>query len=165
MVDMSERKAVIFPIIPSHVSRFFDEERDIFVKFTKMKLKKGMLLIFYVSKEMVLAGEAKITKVEQLYPDVAWESYRNRIFLDREEYDKYVGFSPISREERKTKDVLVLSLSSFRKYDPTLRVPLSITPSVRYITKETYARAIFVSKRSPIFIYQPSHFTLYLHDT
>lgn len=138
MADGSDRNVVIFPVRPGHVSRFFDEERDVFVKFIKMKLKKGMLLVFYVSKEMVLAGEAKITKVEQLHPDVAWDRYGDRIFLNKEEYDKYVGVSPIGGEERKMKDVSVLSLSSFRKYDPAFRSPLSITPSGRYITTEMY---------------------------
>lgn len=138
MAGTSDSNVVIFPIRPGHVSRFFDGKRNVFVKFTKMKLKKGMLLVFYVSREMVLAGEAKIAKVERLHPNVAWDSYRDRIFLNKEEYDQYVGVSPVGGEERKMKDVLVITLSSFRKYDPASRSPLSITPSGRYITKDMY---------------------------
>ena len=82
MIYTSNRKVgAIFPIRPKHLLNIFERNRDVFVKFTKMKLEKGMALIFYVSEKKILIGQAKIKKVEKLYPDVAWELYNDRIFL------------------------------------------------------------------------------------
>ena len=126
----------IFPVLHEHVSNLFSSDRDVFVKFTKLNLESGSTIVFYVSGEKLLIGEAKVGNVERLNPDVAWSRYKDRIFLDEEEYDKYVKVSPISKEERKMSEITVFELENMRKYKKPVRSIYPVTSSGRYLTKE-----------------------------
>lgn len=126
----------IFPILREHVSNLFGGDRDVFVKFTKLNLDRSSLIVFYVSREKLLFGEAKVGHIERLNPDAAWSRYRNRVFLNEEEYDRYVRVSPISKEDRKMHEVTVFELQNMRKYKRPVRSVYPITPSGRYLTKE-----------------------------
>lgn len=126
----------IFPVLREHVSNLFGRDRDVFVKFTKLNLERGSTVVFYVSGEKLLIGEAKVGHIERLNPDVAWSRYKNRVFLDEEEYHKYVKISPISKEERKMSEVTVFELENMRKYKKPVRSIYPVTSSGRYLTKE-----------------------------
>ena len=134
----SSKVGAIFPVLEEHVLNLFKSDRNVFVKFTKMTLSKGMALIFYVSGKKVLIGQAKIENVEKLDTDVAWSLYKNRIFLKKEEYDKYVGISPISGKERKMKQITVFTFSNMKKYDSPRLTTLAVTASGRYLSKKEY---------------------------
>ena len=127
---------VIFPVLREHVCNLFSRDRDVFVKFTKWNLESGSTIVFYVSREKLLIGEAKVGNVERLNPDVAWSRYKDRIFLDEGEYDKYVRVSPISKEERKMSEVTIFELENMRKYKKPVGSIYPVTPSGRYLTKE-----------------------------
>jgi len=139
MTHTSSRKVgAIFPVLEEHVSNIFNGDHDVFVKFTKMKLKKGILLIFYVSRKKVLMGQAKIKNVEKLHPNVAWSLYNNRIFLNHKEYKKYVEISPISGKKRKMKEISAFTLTNIKKYDTPVLSTLAVTSAGRYISKREY---------------------------
>ena len=70
----------IFPVLRKHVSNLFGGDRDVFVKFTKLKLRNGSVIVFYISGEKLLSGEAKVRHIERLNPDVAWSRYKDRVF-------------------------------------------------------------------------------------
>lgn len=126
----------IFPVLREHVSNLFGRDRDVFVKFTKLNLESGSTIVFYVSGEKLLIGEAKVVRIERLNPDIAWSRYKDRVFLDEEEYDEYVRVSPISKEERKMSEVTVFELENVRKYKRPVRSIYPVTSSGRYLTKE-----------------------------
>ena len=107
-----------------------------FVKFTRLNLDNVSIIVFYVSGEKLLIGEAKVGRIERLNPDVAWSRYKDRVFLDEEEYDEYVRISPISKEERKMSEVTVFELENMRKYKKPVRSLYPVTSSGRYLTKE-----------------------------
>ena len=132
----NEMIGAIFPVLPEHVSNLFGGDRNVFVKFTKLNLRSGSTIVFYVSREKLLIGEAKVGHVERLNPDVAWSRYKNRVFLDEEGYDKYVRVSPVSKEERKMSKVTVFELKNARKYKRPVRSIYPVTSSGRYLTKE-----------------------------
>jgi len=112
----------------------------VFVKFTRLNLKSGFTIVFYVSGEKLLIGEAKIDHIERLAPEVAWAHYKGRVFLDEEEYDKYVRVSPISKEQRKMGLVTIFELENVRKYKRPVRSIYPATPSGLYLTKEMIDR-------------------------
>ena len=127
----------IFPVLPEHVPNLLDPGRDVFVKFTKLtNLRSGSTIVFYVSREKVLVGEGKVGAVEKLNPEVAWSRYKDRIFLDKEEYDSYTKISPISGEERKMRKLTVFVLNKVKTYRKPFGSIYPVTPSGRYLTKE-----------------------------
>jgi hypothetical protein len=130
----------IFPVLREHVSNLFRPNRDVFVKFTRLNLERGSIIVFYVSGEKLLIGEAEVRYVERLNPDVAWSRYKKRIFLDEEEYERYVRVSPISKEERKMREVTVFELKNVIKYAKPIRSIYPVTSSGRYLTKEMISR-------------------------
>ena len=138
----------IFPVLREHVSNLFGGDRDVFVKFTKLNLERGSTITFYVSGEKLLIGEAKVKHTERLIPYVAWSRYKDRIFLDEEEYNKYVRVSPISKEERKMGKVTVFELENARKYERPIRSIYPVTSSGRYLTKEMIDKIRSLSMRA-----------------
>jgi len=101
-----------------------------------LNLERGAKIIFYISRQITLAGESKVKKIEKLTPDVAWSRYKNRLIFNREEYDKYVRISPITKQERKMKEITVFELTNVRKYKRPIRSILPVTSSGRYLTNK-----------------------------
>ena len=126
----------IFPVLSEHVSNLFDWDRDVFVKFTNFNIKRGFTIVFYVSREQMLIGEAKVDHIEKLSPDLAWSRYKNRIFLDEEEYYKYVRVSPISGKERKMNRVTVFELRNVKQYKRPIKSMYPVTSSGRYLNEK-----------------------------
>jgi len=125
----------IFPVLPEHVPNLFDNSRDVFVKFTKLTgLKNGSVIVFYVSREKVLIGEGKIREVEKSDPETAWSRYKERIFLDKEEYDSYIKISPIGKEEMR--ELTVFTLEKTKKYRKPVDSIYTVTPSGRSVTQK-----------------------------
>ena len=112
----------IFPVLPEHVPNLFDRGRNVFVKFTKLtNLTTRSTIVFYVSREKVLVGEGKVKAIEKLNPEVVWSRYKDRIFLDKDEFDSYIKISPISGEERRMRKLDVYVLDSVKKYRKPFR--------------------------------------------
>jgi len=45
----NEIVGAIFPILPEHVQKLFDRNRDVFVKFNRLtKMRSGSMIVFYV---------------------------------------------------------------------------------------------------------------------
>ena len=126
----------IFPILPEHVSDLFSHHRDIFVKFTKLKLDRRSIIVFYVPHQKLLIGEARVQHMEKLNPTIAWSRYKDRLFLNQEEYDRYVTISPVSQEKRKMSDITVFELDNMTKYTGLVRSIYPITSSGRYLTTD-----------------------------
>jgi len=126
----------IFPILRKHASELLDKNRTVFVKFTKLNLKIGSTIVFYIPGEKLLVGEAKAGNIKKMDPVSVWRRYKNKLFLEKEEYDDYVKFSPVSREERKMKEITVFELKKVRTYEDVVRAFCPVTSSGRYLTKK-----------------------------
>ena len=126
----------IFPILRENVSNLFGGNKDVFVKFTKLKLESGSTFVFYVTREKLLIGEAKVVYIKKLKPDVAWSRYKDRVFLHKQEYDQYVKISPLSKEKRKMREITVFELENLRRYEKPVKSIYPVTSSGRYLTEE-----------------------------
>lgn len=129
----------IFPVLAKDASNLFEGSRDTFVKFTNFSLPDGSRIVFYVSCQKLLVGEGRVRHVAKLDPADAWTRYKGRLQLDREDYDKYARFSPVSKEPRKLKMITVIELDNLRRYRKPVRAFSSMTPSGHYLTKEQLA--------------------------
>lgn len=136
--ERSKTIGAIFPVLPEHVSKLFDNRR-VFVKFTKLKIETGSTIIFYVSGKKLLVGEAKVGRTQRLNPDFVWSRYGKMLFLDEEAYKDYVTISPISKERRRMRKVTVYELRDVKKYTKPIKTIYPITSSGRYLTKEMIA--------------------------
>ena len=128
----------VFPLSSAQISNLFSCNRDVFAKFTKLNLERGSKIVFYISRQKMLAGEARVEKIEKLTPDVAWSRYKNRLILNKEEFDTYVRISPITKRERKMREITVFILANVKKYRKPIRSILPVTSSGRYLTNEIW---------------------------
>jgi len=92
--------------------------------------------VFYISKEKKLIGEAKVSNIERLSPNEVWARYKDRLFLNKEEYDMYARISPISKERRKMSEMTAFELKNMRKYKRRIESTYPVTCSGRYLTRE-----------------------------
>lgn len=139
MTDNSEKTnkiGYIFPILHKHISRVFDQEHPVFLKFTKLKTENCSKIVFYVSGKKLLIGDAQVENIERLDPNVVWSRYKDRLFLNEEEYIKYTKISPISKTKRKMKTLTIYELKNPRRYKNPIESIFPVTPSGRYLTQE-----------------------------
>ena len=125
---------VIFPMIPEHVLRFFEQHKTVFVKFVSRgmhtRVREGSKLFFYESRSRKqIVGEATISRVSSGTMSEVLLEYNNGLFLNLSELREYVG----NRTEKK---MLILVLYHVRKYAAPLSVDVPITMAGRYMTKE-----------------------------
>ena len=126
----------IFPIQQQNIDPLFNQKRRVFVKFTNFtKLKKDSLIIFYLQKKLI--GEGTIQKTERIDPENAWNQYKNKIFLNKKEFENYVNFSPISKQERKKRNINVFHLK-LNKFKKPIACPYVINAAGQYISQEEY---------------------------
>ena len=110
--------------------------KDIFIKFTNLRINIGYKILFYVSKHKILVGEAIISDFEKTTPFTLWEKYSNRIYLDKDDFDNYITFSPVTKEIRKMKKITVFKLDRVKRFKKPIKPTFLITPNGRYLTKK-----------------------------
>jgi hypothetical protein len=134
----SQQKSVIgaiFPILRKHVPALFSSCKGAFAKFTSFTLEPDSILVFYVSREKLLIGQARIRRVEKLEPRLAWTRYNKKLFLDKEEYDDYAIICPVGKDRRRMSRITVFELVKAKKYQKPISSMYTVTPSGRYLTK------------------------------
>jgi hypothetical protein len=123
------------------VSRIFDEQKNVFVKYlarsTWVRLTPKNKVLFYASHDQKeIVGEAVIKTIEFLTPASVLERYGDKLFLNRDELMSYVSQQP---SRTTSKQMLVLVLSKPKKYLKGIRVKKPITMAGQYLTEENYA--------------------------
>jgi hypothetical protein len=130
----------VFPINSSQASRFFDEGRRVFVKFTNMSnFKTNSKIVLYVTKEKVLVGEGTVKIVQRMLTSEAWRKYNQDVFLNQDEYNKYASWSTIGQKTRSNAEVTVFVLKNLRRYRKSQPFK-GMTPSGRYLSEEEYSK-------------------------
>jgi len=128
---------VIFPILPEHIRRFFEQGKRVFIKFVASAhtgLRRGSKLFFYESRsKKQIVGEARIVQISSGTMDEVLLEHGADLFLTPEQLKEYVG----NRRERR---MLVLVLDGVRKYSTPLKVDRPITMAGQYMTKEIFRR-------------------------
>ncbi len=136
----NEIMGVVFPLPEYLIERFLNGTKDVFIKYLAhprgTRLSLGHKLFFYASGgERHLLGEAVIAAVKVLKPDQILEVYGERLFLSKEEFEKYSSSQP--RKDYK-KDLLVLEIKLAKRYNYPIKFPKLLTMAGRYISREMY---------------------------
>jgi hypothetical protein len=130
---------IIFPVLPHHLPRFFENHKTVFVKFVGRhslsgQIHRGSKLFFYESmgnKEVV--GEARIVEVSTGTMDEVLARHGDELFLTRTELEQYAG-------NRRAQRMLVLVLQDVKKYKVHFRLGKGLTMAGQYMTKAMYLR-------------------------
>jgi hypothetical protein len=140
MSNMDKAFGAVFPILAEQASRFFDESRKVYVKYTNMtKLGENSKIVFYASKEnKKLIGVGTIESIERTTPKIAWSRYCGQIFLNEDEYNQYVSMSPVKGKKRDGLEITVFVLKNLREYRHSCQLSDTLTPAGRYLTREEY---------------------------
>ena len=129
----------VFPIRPQHANSIFEKEKEVFVKFggRLKKLQSGAKVIFHVSGEKFLIGEAIIKSIERMTSEEVWKRYGAKLFLTRAELLEYARRSPLG-EERRKKELTVYVLTKVKKYRKPVSPKRRMTIAGYYITRDEY---------------------------
>lgn len=129
---MAEITGVTFPVPKQYMSRFFEEEKTVFIKpATAFKqLRRGMKLVFYQSHEDTgYVGEARIAMIViSDDPFQFFDTFGDAVFLTRDELREYLDTQGkwkgvrVRGGEPKKREWMALQLEDIRKYD-TIRKP------------------------------------------
>jgi hypothetical protein len=130
---------MIFPIPLRFAGRVLHEKRNVFVKYvgrgTCLQLVAKHKAIFYASRgSKEIVGEGIIERIEFLTPSEVLGKYGTRVFLSKEELEKYMMRWP----NRASKEMLVLVLSKLKEYTPHVKYRKPITMAGQYLTCEEY---------------------------
>ncbi|NJE08386.1 DUF365 domain-containing protein [Thermococcus sp. M39] len=132
---------VTFPVPKRFLDRILDGGKTVFVKPSTLRVKPGMKVVFYASREgQAWLGEAEVESVE-FFNSVEGiiGKYEEELFLTPKELREY------ERERakwhsrgRRPKPWMVLRLKNIRKYPKPVKPPRFIAVSGRYIKEKEY---------------------------
>ena len=135
--DTIQTEGIIFPFLPEHTRRFFEDEKTIFVKFfgkgnNPQRLRIGSRLFFYESeRNREVVGEARIVEISSETADAMLTKYGDALFLTPAELNEYV-------EQRREKKMLVLVLKGAKRYKTPLKLKKSLTMAGQYMTAQMH---------------------------
>lgn len=130
-----------FPIPRHFLSRILDEGKTVFVKPSTLKLKAGMKLIFYASREdQGWHGEAEVESVEYFTNvDEIIKKYEKELFLTPEELRKYErGRAKWHSRGRRPRPWMVVKLRNIKRYPKVVKPKRFIAVSGRYVKEKEY---------------------------
>jgi len=139
---MEERVVgVTFPVPKPFLDRILEEGKSVFVKPSTLRVKPGMKVVFYASREgQAWLGEAEVESVEFFNSvEEIITGYKKELFLTPKELREY------ERERRKwhsrgkrPRPWMVIKLRNTKKYPKPVKPPRFIAVSGRYIKENEY---------------------------
>lgn len=129
----------IFPVPFQFLDRFFEEGKDVFVKYPTLfkQFKRGMKLLFYSSRKInAIVGEGTIDNFLILSPSEILKRYKNRLFLTEKEFKEYSKEGGFLR--RKSKKFLVVELKAIKQFNTPVKPKKFVTVAGEYLTDERY---------------------------
>jgi hypothetical protein len=127
--------AMIYPLLRGHINRIF-QGKDVFCKYTgqrTFRINSGTKILFYASGSgRQILGEGLVDSREQLTPDELLGKYANRVFISRDELEKYRG------ERSRDLKLLVLRLRDIRKFDYPKVLSVHMTMTGMQLSKGQY---------------------------
>lgn len=132
---------VTFPIPKWFLSRILEEGKTVFVKPSTLRVRPGMKIIFYASREgQGWHGEAEVESVEHFtnVEDII-KKYKDELFLTPEELRKYEqDRAKWHSRGRRPRPWMVVKLKNIRKYPKVVKPKRFIAVSGRYIKEDEY---------------------------
>jgi len=145
---VGERKDIVgatFPVPRPLLNRILEGGKTVFVKPSTLRLRPGMKVIFYASREeQGWHGEAEVESVEHFtnVEDII-RKYKDELFLTPEELRKYER----DREKwhsrgRRPRPWMVVKLKNVRRYPKIVRPKRFIAVSGRYVGADEYGEIL-----------------------
>lgn len=138
-MDDNEIIGVIFPVPSIYLPRFFEDNKDVFVTYSKTgkNLEPGMKIVFYASYNIrALIGEGEIQKVAEISPESLMRKYKKRLFITKEELNKYAS------RHFKNKKLRVFEIAHLKRYKTPVKPSRNVTVAGELLTKEKYEKII-----------------------
>jgi hypothetical protein len=134
---LKEIRGAVFPLPHDAVERLLTGEKDVLVKFPRfLCLSSGQKLLFYDSSVHAVVGEAEISEALCESPANVWTKYGQRLFLSRDEFDKYVSTTPLGpRNTQRAPDkmVSVCILRNPKRYSSPKKLEKKMNMIGRYL--------------------------------
>lgn len=134
-----------FPVPRQLLSRILDEGKSVFVKPATLRLKPGMKLVFYASREdQGWHGEAEVESVEHFTNvEEIIKKYGSELFLTPEELRKYErDRAKWHSRGRRPRPWMVVKLKNIRKYPKVVKPKRFIAVSGRYVKEDEYREIV-----------------------
>jgi len=135
--DQKDIIGIIFPLLRSHVQRFLEGRKKVFVKFccretAPVRSQLGSRLFFYESRgSKEIVGEARISEVSSGTIEEVLSRFGDNLFLTRDELEEYA-------RGRRAKKMLVLVAENAKRYTSPLKLNEGITMAGRYMRRELW---------------------------
>ena len=141
---MEEIYGVIFPIPRQYMNRFFQDNKNVFIKPATLfrSLKPGLMFYFYQSrKDTGIVGEARIKTVTfSEDPIDFFKIFGDAIFLQKSEVEKYVSdnkkwvkMRKKHFEKTKKRPWFAIELENISKFDDKIEIQGFVPISGMYI--------------------------------
>ena len=140
---MTEEKivGVTFPVPKWFLDRILKGGKTVFVKPSTLRVKPGMKVVFYASREgQAWLGEAEVESVE-FFTNVEEiiKKYEKELFLTPKELREYERKrAKWHSRGRRPRPWMVVKLMNIRKYPKPIKPPRFIAVSGRYVKEKEY---------------------------
>jgi len=139
--DTMEIVGATFPVPRNYLDRILNEGKNVFVKPATLRIRPGMKIIFYASREdQGFHGEAEVESVEY-FTSVGEiiKKYKDGLFLTPEELRRYErDRARWHSRGRKPRPWMVVVLKNIRKYPNIVKPKRFIAVSGRYVRESEY---------------------------
>ncbi len=133
---MSDYKGLVFPLYRDIIERAVEQDKDVFVKFSRRQIDEGEELYLYESGEngrRKIVAKAIVTGSQHLKPSEVKENYSDRVFQTEEELEDYI-------RGRGNKEMLVIELEDLQYLDHPVEAPGNLTVAGLYLDDERYEK-------------------------
>jgi hypothetical protein len=133
---MSDYNGLVFPLYRDIIERAVEQDKDVFVKFSRRQIDEGEELYLYESGEngrRKIVAKATVTSSQHLKPSKVKANYSDRVFQTEEELDEYT-------RGRGNKEMLVLELDDPEYLDQPVEAPGNLTVAGLYLDDERYEK-------------------------
>lgn len=131
---MGKVKGVVFPLADPVAKNGVEEERDVFMKFTKLNVEPGLTLFLYASGDegpRKIIAIAEITEIDTLPANQAWDKYGESMFPTESEFNDYI-------KNRESKTITAIILDQVKLLDEPIDPPGNITVAGLYVDEDKH---------------------------
>jgi hypothetical protein len=131
---MGDYRGVVLPIGRSMIDRAISDDRDVFVKYSRLEISPGIHLFLYDTgkggtRQIIAVGD--ILAVHQMMPDDVWNQFGPRLLPNKNEFEEYVA-------GRRDRGLSTIEVDAFTYLDSPIDPPGNVTVAGLSLDDERY---------------------------